>query len=1085
MKRKADCKRFFYVMLIFALVFVASLSLLQNSQAFAETSEARGKAEYAQGRILVKLASQRKNGSAKALSDSQRIAGMKIAKSWSFTSQQSEAGTGVRSLQSEQSQSITIALLTSNTMTTTEMLAVAAEDESIEYAEPDYKIYATSVPNDPGLSEQWAYNGDEKRPTGGTAHLDISDAWSASSSGKDVVVAVVDEGVDYGHPDLKSNMWNGTANGYRNHGWNSTETKGSNAYYDPMDKNGHGTHVAGIIAAVPDNDCGVAGAARNVKIIAAKVLGGGEGFSSFIIDTYSNLLELKKKGVNIVATNNSWKAPILSKSAWEVMEMLGASGVVNVIAAANDSVDNDVTPGAPYNLASDYSIVVAASTPWDELAEFSNYGKRSVHIAAPGACILSTYSRNSTLLPINGIQKDSFVKAIAEKQGKLFYYKDFTTSEGLTPGQFQRVSTEKGMLEWTITAERAGTYRLAINADIDLKSVNSESGSEFKDELYLSVTSMCNESFTLSLCARDENGKVNRDDRKKIDGNFNHNGNFWKGDVSEISDPYLYDPDFFIWPREEEAELVWDSRNAYIELAIEMEAGETRTVIVKDIAITKGAPYNSEEPYRYMDGTSMASPAAAGSLALIASLKPDISSDELRARIIGGAVKIDSLRDTVLSGGRLSVRKALENPSPVINSLLLNNGSLTVEGFFFGKSGTLTLNAGGTERRLSVKEWTHNKIIADLSDVPSGWCEVTVTRPDGDWGRRIAELAPVVSQWEKLAALPTSMHEAKFAADEKRGLIYIAACRPQEKITGLFACYNIAENKWHTLEELPLSIYTDTDETGTISASLGIGFTFFKDKPTVVRNYGGNSLLIASFDGESWQMTEIKEGFSWKFFDRVLSAIPAKDGKSLLILLETGTLWRVIPDEGSIEKLPDVNELASYETRLEDAMITMKNGVFALFGGSGNNALIPIFFDGENSWKGEPCPAPEVGNFLWTKAAFGWYGDSLIVLEGTYNTAQVIGNGAYYDVNEGKWVPVQTGRSTIRNSGASIVVGDYLYRGAITDYFSGVTDSFERLSLHHDEPVEPESKSNSGCSGGFVALSLLTAIPLVLLKKRK
>lgn len=735
MNREEKTKKFLRILTFGGMLVLAALSALSCAACASEAEK-----PYAEGRILVKLARTGKSENA-ALSlaaggfSEERAAGMTVAKSWHFSPSDAEARTGgaARTLAADADEGATIALLVSETMTTEQMLAAAAQDEAIEYAEPDYKIYPTSVPDDPGFSEQWAYNGEENRPTGGSAHLEITGAWeqAASQQTNEVVVAVVDTGVDYGHPDLQNNMWNGENDGYDNHGWNATEAKDSEAYKDPMDSDGHGTHVAGIIAAVPGNGQGIAGAARSVKILAAKVLGGGEGFSSFVIDTYSNLLALKKAGVNIVATNNSWTAPILSKSAGEAMERLGAAGVVNVIAAANDHADNDVTPGFPYNLASDYSVVVAASTPWDEIAEFSNYGRRSVHIAAPGAWILSTYSRKVPN-PERSMLENSFVKAFAEEQDKLFYYGDFATADGLTPGPGQSVSTDNGYLEWTVTAGSAGTYRLKIDAAIDLKSVNAESGSEFKDELHLCVTSMSDKSFSLSLCAPDEEGGVNRDSRVVVGGNFNHDGNFWKGQITKISDPYWYAPEFESFPRYGEAELVWASDSAYLELSINLDAGESRTVKVKEIAITQGAPYNPDAPYRYMDGTSMASPAAAGCLALIASLNPDMSAAELRARIIGGAVKIPSMKDKLLTGGRLSVNKALEDPSPVVNSLSASGGLLAVEGFFFGDSEGVAHAPGRRRCAGTIREGMDGK---QNHGGASGY-PLRLVRSDGDAPRR-------------------------------------------------------------------------------------------------------------------------------------------------------------------------------------------------------------------------------------------------------------------------------------------------------------------------------------------------------------
>lgn len=693
-----------------------------------------------------------------------------------------------------------------------------------------------------------------------------------------------------------------------------------------MDRNGHGTHVAGIIAAQANNGegvAGVAGAARNVKILAAKVFGDSDGFSSAIVDTYNNLLELKRDGVNIVATNNSWKTTILSKTAAEAMEALGEAGVVNVMAAGNDHSDNDVTMGFPYNIRSKHSIVVAASTPWDEI-------------------------------------KDPY---------------------------------EDWMEEYEMEQD---------------------------------------------------------------DG--------WRA---------------------------WQSDAAYPVLAIELDAGESRTVRIKDIAVLKGKPYNEEKPYRYMDGTSMASPAAAGSLALLAAIRPELTPDELRARIIGGTVKIPSMKDKILTGGRLSVEKALNNPSPVVNSASLEGETLTIEGFFFGADGALTLSTGGAERTLEAESWSDGKITAKLADAPSGECKITVTRPDGDWGRLVVvSLSDVKSQWAALEKPPFGdVRKAVLAADEENGIIYMTGCFKAESMSPRFAAYNIAEDEWRELAPLPDAFISNEDENGNpIDSSLGVAMTVFDGAPTVIRNYDGKAVLVARYENGSWNVTSITEfGGYWdkpQYYEKVFFAAPAKDGASILMLTDKGMLWRITPDEGKMEKL-DAPELFSASS-LDGAMASAEGGTVAVFGGNKRDANVPVFFDGETSWTGAPCPAPEEGEFSWTGAAFGWYGEFLVALEGTNNAAQSIGDGAYYELDADRWIAAPTGRASIRNSGAYVIVGDYIYRAAITDFFGGVTGEFERMSLAADAPEpSPESGGGGGCSAGFAALALLAAVPLILRKKKK
>ena len=985
-------------------------------------------------------------------------------------------------------------------MTTEQMLEAAAGDPSIEYAEPDYKIYKTSMPDDPGLPEQWSYTNEIESPSteGGKAALNVESAWreAASSGGNEVIVAVIDEGVDYRHPDLINKMWDGSAHGYDKHGWDSSKDETSGDYFDPMDRNGHGTHVAGIIAAEADNGegvSGVAGAAQNVKILAAKIFGDSDGFSSAIVDSYDNLLKLKQSGVNIVATNNSWKTTILSKAASEAIEALGEAGVVNVMAAANDHSDNDVTIGFPYNIPSKHSIVVAASTPWDELAEFSNYGRRSVHIAAPGSWILSTYSKYAE--PQHGEDAkliSSFVKELTDGD-KILYYQDFKSMPAysvISGDGRQSLSNENGYLEWKITANSAGTFAIKLDgAAIDLASVREMSKDDDGDGVYLWAASMTDKSFTVSLRAgAGEEGADIYD--TTIGPNNNYDGNTWKGNIPRIKDPYDE------WMEEYEMEQddgwqAWRSDAAYPVLAIELDAGESRTVRIKDIAVLKGKPYDKEAPYRYMDGTSMASPAAAGSLALLAAIRPELTPDELRARIIGGTVKIPSMKDKILTGGRLSVEKALSNPSPVVNSASLEGETLTIEGFFFGADGALTLSAGGTERTLEVESWSDGKITAKLADAPSGECEIVVTRPDGDWGRLVVvSLSDVKSQWAALEKPPFGdMRKAVLAADEENGIIYMTGCFKAESMSPRFAAYSIAENEWRELEPLPDAITASEDENGNpINGSLGIAMTLFDGAPTVIRNYGGSALLVARYENGGWRVTSITElGSYWdkvQYYDKAFFAAPAKDGASILLLTNNGTLWRLTPDEGKAEKLEAPEALGSGS--LDEAMAAARNGTIAVFGGNRRNAATPVFFDGESSWTGAPCPAPEEGEFSWTGAAFGYYGEFLVALEGTNNAAQSIGDGAYYELDADRWIAAPTGRASIRNSGAYVIVGDYIYRAAITDFFGGVTGEFERMSLAADAPEpSPESGGGGGCSAGFAALALLAAVPLILRKKKK
>ncbi|MEK6333590.1 MAG: S8 family peptidase [Acidobacteriota bacterium] len=238
---------------------------------------------------------------------------------------------------------------------------------------------------------------------GGAAGADIGAmrAWTVTTGSDQVVVAVIDSGVDYSHPDLANNIWSRPPiiMAYRDddltpegpvddiHGFNVTEDNG-----DPMDDNGHGTHCAGIIGAEGGNGIGIAGVNWNVKIMPLKFMNAeGAGTTKDAIEAINYVIDRKRAGVNVRIISASWGSTAKSRALEDVIRKAGEEGILFVAAAGNASSDNDQNPHYPsgYNLGN--VISVAALNRYDELAAFSNYGAKSVHIAAPGAEILSTY----------------------------------------------------------------------------------------------------------------------------------------------------------------------------------------------------------------------------------------------------------------------------------------------------------------------------------------------------------------------------------------------------------------------------------------------------------------------------------------------------------------------------------------------------------------------------------------------------------------------------------------------------------------------------------------------------------------------
>jgi subtilisin family serine protease len=195
-------------------------------------------------------------------------------------------------------------------------------------------------------------------------------AWDSSTGRNDVVVGVVDSGVDYNHPDI--NMWVSQNELY---GWNFLDT-----HDDTMDRTGHGTHVSGIIGAVGNNAIGTVGVCWNIQIASLKV--GNHVFnlaSAIAAIDYANIN-------NITILNNSWGGRYDSPGLKYAIELYNGLFVASV---GNYGMDNDIYPDYPASYDCDNIIAVAASNPYNELAPFSNYGATKVHIAAPGTDILS------------------------------------------------------------------------------------------------------------------------------------------------------------------------------------------------------------------------------------------------------------------------------------------------------------------------------------------------------------------------------------------------------------------------------------------------------------------------------------------------------------------------------------------------------------------------------------------------------------------------------------------------------------------------------------------------------------------------
>ncbi|MBI3825940.1 MAG: S8 family serine peptidase [Candidatus Rokubacteria bacterium] len=280
------------------------------------------------------------------------------------------------------------------------------------YVEPNFIVRTTAAPNDPMFGSLWGLQNTGQTINGapGVAGADVKAvaAWTVTTGSRAAVVAVVDTGIDYTHPDLAANVWTApsaftvTINGTPitcpagSHGFNAITSS-----CDPRDDNNHGTHVSGTIGAAGNNGTGVAGVNWTASIMGAKFLdASGSGSIANAINAIEFVIQAKAAfaaggAANVRVLSNSWGGGGFSQAMLDEITKASANGMLFVAAAGNSSANNDVTAFYPADYAVANVVAVAATTNTDALASFSNYGPHTVHLGAPGQDVLSTIRSGS------------------------------------------------------------------------------------------------------------------------------------------------------------------------------------------------------------------------------------------------------------------------------------------------------------------------------------------------------------------------------------------------------------------------------------------------------------------------------------------------------------------------------------------------------------------------------------------------------------------------------------------------------------------------------------------------------------------
>lgn len=655
----------------------------------------------------------------------------------------------------ERKSSVSVVTVSSKKLSTKKIIDELKDEEDVLIAEPNYIYRASSITNDTYSNFQWSL--ENKGINNGKVGEDIkpTEMWNKKSTEKDTpVVAIIDSGVDYTHPDLKDKMW---VNPYQNklkgvHGFDFTGTIDDG---EPMDDAGHGTHCAGIIGATRNNNEGVSGVADNVKIMALKFLNSsGMGTTEDAVSAYNYIYNAMKLGVNVVAINNSWGSNENSKILLNIINKVGKAGAVSVCATGNDGTDfdaeeeytgendgddddgemifkkdifdDDDEEESPYTYPacydSKYIISVAATGEDGKIASYSNYGKNSVDIAAPGSDILSTVSYNSFLPTIYSQEE------INEKCQK-YITKDFKANVvDLSSNQSGESATisetntgyddglgDKNCLQADFTVDKGGTYAIEIPYTLNSKSTNSiHTSLMFNIAKAPAYTEDPDLLMSQGICF----------------GDFGINEKYTVDDVMSKNLAYAFEMSSKDWVHIDTTNLAPKNETGERKLVVLLvvESSGEYTIKLDNIGFSKGTD-NEEESFGKYDiysGTSMATPCVTGSIALIKDKYSDLTTEQLIKKATDTVNQNSLVDEKTKSNGVLSLDK-YGSVIPKVDSWTSSGNKTIVKGLGFENINKITVN----DKEIKNYTATKNQITINDNSYFGGECKLKIYSKDG------------------------------------------------------------------------------------------------------------------------------------------------------------------------------------------------------------------------------------------------------------------------------------------------------------------------------------------------------------------
>lgn len=632
---------------------------------------------------------------------------------------------------------LAVALVKSQKLSTEEIIDCLQEEETIHVVVPNFRTKTNALTNDTYLKSQWALQNTGQN--GGSYGLDLNPEmlWKKTASGGDKVVAVLDTGVDYHHEDLKGNIW---VNPYQKklpgkYGYDFYNNDGN-----PLDDNGHGTHCSGIIGAVGDNGKGICGIGKNVKIMALKHMGAnGSGNFYDAIKCYEYVSRAQDLGVDVVAVSNSYgiedTGSLSSKQAEEIksvnalfaemMDIVGEKGAVSVVAAGNTKANLDVSQGCPSGAKSLYKLTVAATNDLGNLAEYSNYGRRFVDLAAPGSNILSTTNENSFLPGIYTKEKRQVLNA---------YYSDYEEEKiddiswGI-PELYDKDSYENGFMKVSLDHTKwfqQGHQSLKLSfsgvkahkqilLEIPYTIKNVSKGVKISMAM-LGSTSVREKQGTVKVLDR-ASDVVTADVIKEIE-----NGEEF-AEIDACGEWRYCSVDA-------QAVVSSDIQNRKVILCVEFPEDGDYSLYLDQIGVSKGnITEEAFGKYSFMDGTSMACPYVAGAAALIASADPDLSAQGIISSIKRSIRPLDSLKGKTTYGGMLDLSKV--KLSGKVTSVKLNKKTLKLSK---GKSEKLKAAISPKGKKISWKSSNPKIVSVDRNGkvTANGYGKAVITAFSGE-----------------------------------------------------------------------------------------------------------------------------------------------------------------------------------------------------------------------------------------------------------------------------------------------------------------------------------------------------------------